>query len=299
MMFVELRVRMPADRNPTPSVRASAVFRVVLALGLSLLGAPDTAVAAVSPNGPQFQVNTYTTHLQEFPSVAMDSSGNFVVVWHSAGSAGSDSFDYSVQGQRYDASGAPIGGEFQVNTFTPKSQLRPSVASDSAGDFVVVWQSQRSTDVDTDTFTVQGQRFGASGAPIGAQFAIGVDPTADQTFPSVASDPVGNFVVAWHTHTSPGYTTAEVRARAHDASGSALGAQFQVNTYTTSSQVLPSVATDSLGHFVVVWKSWGSPGNDDSWYSIQDQRYLSEPSFVPGLGAVLALLIALPRRRRP
>jgi hypothetical protein len=251
--------------------------------------------ASGSPIGGEFQVNSYTTGYQKYPAVARNSSGNFVVVWESPGSAGSDSSGRSVHGQPYDASGAPIGGEFQVNTYTTNSQINPSVASDSAGNFVVVWQSNGS--VDSSNVSVQGQRYDASGSPIGTQFGISTDATAHQSFPSVASDPSGNFVVAWHSHTSPGYITAEVRARAYEASGSAIGAQFQVNTYTTSSQVSPSVASDSQGDFVVAWQSWGSAGSDNSWYSIQGQRYLPEPSFVSGLGAMLALLVALVRRR--
>ena len=35
------------------------------------------------------------------PSVSLDADGDFVVVWFSDGSAGSDTHDYSVQGQRY------------------------------------------------------------------------------------------------------------------------------------------------------------------------------------------------------
>ncbi len=37
------------------------------------------------------------------------------------------------------------------------------------------------------------------------------------------------------------------------AQGLPLGNEFQVNTYTTSGQKYPSVATDSSGNFVVVW----------------------------------------------
>src|SRR5258705_357772 len=34
-----------------------------------------------TPLGPEFRVNTYTTNVQMSPSVAMDPSGDFVVVW--------------------------------------------------------------------------------------------------------------------------------------------------------------------------------------------------------------------------
>jgi len=46
-------------------------------------------------------VNTYTTSHQRFSAVASDSAGNFVVVWDGFGSAGSDTSNYSIQGQRF------------------------------------------------------------------------------------------------------------------------------------------------------------------------------------------------------
>jgi hypothetical protein len=37
------------------------------------------------------------------------------------------------------AAADPVGGEFQVNTYTPGHQYEPAVATDGAGNFVVVW----------------------------------------------------------------------------------------------------------------------------------------------------------------
>src|SRR5262249_32047857 len=105
----------------------------------TLLGKSDAA-SALSPNGTQFQVDSYTTGNVQLPSTASDSTGNFVVVWESNGSASTDTDGYSVQAQRYNASGTALGGQFQVNTYTTSKQGRPSVASDSAGNFVVVWE---------------------------------------------------------------------------------------------------------------------------------------------------------------
>ncbi len=46
------------------------------------------------------QVNTYTTGFQRNASVGVDADGDFVVVWESEGSGGTDSSSFSVQGQR-------------------------------------------------------------------------------------------------------------------------------------------------------------------------------------------------------
>src|SRR4029077_16050544 len=68
-----------------------------------------------NPLGGEFPVNTYTTANQYGPSIASAPSGDFVVVW--AGDY-QDGSSVGIFGQRYDSAGIPLGGEFQVNTFT-------------------------------------------------------------------------------------------------------------------------------------------------------------------------------------
>ena len=63
------------------------VALVVVLLAIAL--APRDARAQVSPNGGEFQVNTFTLDFQYQPAVAADAQGNFVVVWQSNGSDGS------------------------------------------------------------------------------------------------------------------------------------------------------------------------------------------------------------------
>ncbi len=139
--------------------------------------------------------------------MAAHASGDFVVVWMSDGSAGSDS-DWSVQGQRYDASGNAVGSEFQVNTYTTGTQGGPSVAVDADGDFVVVWQSYGSAGSDGSAFSVQGQRYDASGAAVGSEFQVNTYTTGDQGDPSVAVDADGDFVVVWESYGSAGSDTS-------------------------------------------------------------------------------------------
>ena len=91
------------------------------------------AVAVLVPAlaaGQEFPVNSFTTDAQEDPSVAVDASGNLVVVWSSRGQDGSD---LGIVGRRFDPAGGPLGDEFQVNSFTSGRQSQPAVASDAAG----------------------------------------------------------------------------------------------------------------------------------------------------------------------
>ena len=206
------------------------------------------------PVGPEFRVNTHTTNAQLVPAVASDFSGNFVVVWYSQYQPGSF---FGVFGQRYASDGAPLGAEFRVNTYTTSDQLRPAIASDSSGNFVVVWQGWEDS-----TYQVFGRRFGSSGAPLGPEFRV--SSTAGG-FPSVAADPAGNLVVAW--------TLQGIYGRRYASNGAPLGPEFRVNTVTTSFQSDAAVVSDSSGNFVVVWTS---EPQDGSFHGVFGQRYASD-----------------------
>ena len=92
--------------------------------------------AGGTPLGNQFQVNTYTTGDQEAPAIASGSDGSFVVTWQSIGQDGSGG---GIFAQRYDGGGAPLGGEFQVNTGTLSNQYAPAIDVKADGTTVIGW----------------------------------------------------------------------------------------------------------------------------------------------------------------
>ena len=108
--------------------------------------------------GSEFQVNTHTFSNQRNASVATFSDNGFVVVWQSWGV---DEEWEGIAGQIFDSSGAKIGAEFQVNTYSDAGQISPSVAAFTDDSFVVVWESSGQ---DTDSWGIFGQRFESSGA---------------------------------------------------------------------------------------------------------------------------------------
>jgi hypothetical protein len=237
-----------------------------------------------SPQGGQFQVNTYTTSNQHRPAVAAAPDGGFVVVWQSQGSSGTDTSQYSTQGRRYASDGSAQGGQFQVNTYTTGSQATPSVTVTAAGDFVVAWHSLGSSGGDNSFNSIQGQRYASDGSAQGGEFQINSYTTGYQVFPSISSDADGDFVVVWHSAGSSGTDTSgnSIQAQRYASDGSALGTQFQVNTYTTNDQIDVSVAMEPDGVFAVVWESIGSSGTDTDQRSIQGKRYASDGSVLKG-----------------
>ena len=229
--------------------------------------------AAGLPAGGEFQVNTYTTLGQASPAVAADQAGGFVVVWQSYGSGGTDTSATSVQAQRFAANGAPVGGELQVNTYTTDDQYDVAAAP-YAGGFVIVWASEKGDGSDTNLASIQAQAFGAA-APFGSQFQVNSYTTGTQRAPAVTAVAGGGITVVWQSDASreTDRSLASVQAQRFDAGGSPLGAQFQVNTYTTGDQATPAVGQDGGDGFVVVWASAGSTGTDRLGTSAQARAF--------------------------
>jgi len=216
-----------------------------------------------APLGPEFRVNTYTTSDQTIPVVAADTAGNFIVIWRSYLQDGSGNGTF---GQRYASSGAPLGPEFRVNTYTTNNQGNPSVAADTAGNFVVVWQSDEGAPAN---FGIFGQRYASSGAPLGPEFRVNTFTLYNQFIPSVAADTAGNFVVVWHGYLQDN-SGFGVFGQRYASSGTPLGPEFRVNTYTTDDQDYATVAADSAGNFVVNWQSFAQDGSN---FGVFGQRY--------------------------
>jgi hypothetical protein len=217
-----------------------------------------------APVGPEFRINTFTAYAQAGPFAGTDSFGNFIVVW--ASSSGQDGSIDGVFGQRYVSSGAPVGPEFRVNTYTTNGQRFPSLAVGATGNFVVVWQSFSQDGSGQGIF---GQRYAASGAPVGPEFRVNTYTTNSQNAASVATTPSGNFVVVWGSELQDG-SNYGIFGQRYNSSGTPLGPEFRVNTYTTSGQWRPSVATDPAGNFVVVWHSNTQDGSN---FGVFGQRY--------------------------
>jgi hypothetical protein len=219
--------------------------------------------AAGTPQGPEFQVNSYTTSYQTDPAVASDADGNFVVVWQSFYQDGSA---YGIFGQRFNAAGLPEGSEFRVNSYTSFHQYRAAVASAANGDFVVVWQGGGQDGSGNGVF---GQRFNASGAPQGSEFQANSYAAGHQRSPAVGLAANGNFVIAWSSYGQDGSLDGIFGQRFHTF-GLPLESEFPVSSFTPSDQSFPAVASAANGNFVVIWQSYGQDGSEPGIFG---QRY--------------------------
>lgn len=223
-------------------------------------------LSASAQAGDEFRVNTTTAGNQQTDqfspgAVAMDSVGNYVVVWTSTGQDGSGNGIYA---QRYNAGGIPQGGEFLVNTTTASDQQNATVAMDASGNFVVTWESLNQ---DGSNFGIFAQRYNAAGVAQGVEFQVNTDASNAQRLPTVAMADNGNFVIVWSTADG---SSLGVHAQRYDAAGVAQGSEFLVNTsQTLNAQQFATVAMDATGNFVVTWTDVFMDGRGD----IFAQRY--------------------------
>src|SRR6185436_9832975 len=97
----------------------------------------------------------------------------FVIVWQNGPIGGG-----SVQGQRYDPLGAPLGTEFQINT-SPGNHGASALAMAPDDSFIVGW-----TSVGSGPESIHGQRLDSAGAFVGTEFPISSNSASVQAGPA-------------------------------------------------------------------------------------------------------------------
>jgi hypothetical protein len=229
----------------------------------------DTGGTALGNN---FRVNSGTANNQISPSISAAGDGSFVVAFASYG--GDDPADGTTAGvfaRRYAANGSPFGDDFQVNTYTTGGQASPDVGVQPGGGFVVVWH-------DSAQFARSGivaRLYDATGNALDDEIILQADGANTRQHPRVAVGGDGSFVVAWESAPQDG-SSRGMFAQRFSASGSPLGGEFQVNSFTAGSQYLAAISDDGKSNVVVVWES----PQDGSADGIYGQRFIT--TSVPG-----------------
>ena len=226
------------------------------------------------PQGGEFRVNTTTSASQNRPSIAMDSSGNFVVAFENQVTGG-DASGTGISAQRFNAAGVAQGGEFRVNTFTTGNQSAPSVAMESDGPFLITWQSANQ---DGSGIGVYGQRYNAAGAPLGGEFRVNTTTTSDQADPFVAAAG-GAAVVVWRSDGQDGSGSGAYGQRyALPAPGPPGTLQFSTSAYTVGEGVGPATVT--------VTRTGGSSGTVSVSYATSNGTATAGPDYASSSGTL-------------
>lgn len=204
-------------------------------------------------------------------ATATTPDGRSVVVWvHLASPTNAD-----IRAQLFDAQGAKDGPEVQVAS-SRKSELKPSVAMDALGNFVVSWQVLETTRVvdvvyygltkqrlpvpvfpppsdppPRNVIDVTAQRFDARGVPIGSLLTV-ANSNVDEFDPSVAMSALGAFVVSYTVQTST--TNQDIRARLFASNGS-VQRDVVVASDPNRNEQHSTTARTPDGRFVVAYDS--------------------------------------------
>jgi len=158
--------------------------------------------------------------------------------------------------RKFDATGEPLGGEIQVNTYTEGDQIGPEIAAWSDGGFVVVWYSE---DQDGDSWGVYAQRFDAAMQPVGGEIQVNDYTVGVQIRPAVAALSSGRFIVVWASEGQDGDSMG-VFGKIYDG-GTPVTGELLINTYTVGGQTWPDVAVGPNDEVVVVWVSGEQDGD--------------------------------------
>ena len=217
-----------------------------------------------APRSGEIAVNLNPAAADARPRVAAFPGGGFAVVWQAPDASG-----LGVYVRRFDAAGAPVGGELAVNVTTAGDQKDPYIAGGPFG-YVVAFQSGTS---------VVGRLLSTSGTPVGVEIPVGAGG-----LPAVAWRGNG-LVFAWAIGDGGG----TVHVRLFSGAGAPLGAPTPANganpplpctpvcggLYTRSGIGVTSAAN---GSFIVSWDLRGFGGTGGfapmPFYSVQFGSYV-------------------------
>jgi len=192
------------------------------------------------------------------PALAINFAGTAVAAW-SEGGAGA----WRIHFRRLEVTGVPSSslimpplGEWII------SGGFPSVAEDSVGNIILVWQSNRNGNYDIFGTWIAALDIVGTANKDSTVFAwidevrINQALEGDQVFPAVAADRQGNFVVAWKD-SQPDSLGIRVRAFSHQgiALGEALlppGRSVPARDVSPPSVSIAGFSRDS-SHFLVSW----------------------------------------------
>lgn len=202
--------------------------------------------------GSEFQVNSFTSGNQDYPSPAILRDGKFVISWTS------DSQDTSGNGiyaQIFQSDRSKQGGEFRVNeTVVGSQEMSKSLATDDGG-FVVSWDSNQNGNYD-----IFCRKFNPSGANIFGERIVNTYTVGDQrnNSPSFMSD--GRVVISWSSDGQ--INLQDIFAQIILTDGGKSGREFLINSATVGNQAMPGVIPLFGDRLVFFWQSLVSSDMD-------------------------------------
>jgi hypothetical protein len=249
-----------------------------------------------TPKGPAFSVDpTGPSPRRRIPDVAMDASGNFVVVWWQFHVANQT---MAVFGRRYGAAGIPSGDRFPVSTTGVAGDAGvPAVAMADTGSFAVAFdRSLTDSNSETVSLGIFGRRFDASGAPLGGEFRAsavgrGVWNGHGAHDVDIDMDNDGDFVVVWIG--SDGNDYPKLHVRLYAAAGTPLSPDRSYGFGGLYGVEPPGgkVAMDAVGNFVATWFHYSGTHNTGYDRNVFVQHFAGPDDTRPGCSSFIAGIV--------
>jgi hypothetical protein len=173
----------------------------------------------------------------------------------------------------------PSGPPLSI-TADPGGAVFPAVASDAAGNFVVVWLGRLENTPLGSFASILLQRYDVGGHSVGPQIeaASHILPVLG---PRIAVGPGGGMVLVWSDE------LFQVRAQRLAADGQPVGAVITVSAEIPDSNYLPDVAFLRSGDFVVVWHNYHVPFFEPIFFDDPVMARLFAPDGTPRGAAFL------------
>jgi hypothetical protein len=192
--------------------------------------------------GGELEITTGTP--TNVPDVAALAGGGFLVAWNGYDDYGS----WGVMGRTFDAAGQATGPLFTVNGETdpdlPETQSQVSITALDSGGFAAAYFSHEGGSQLTKV-----QLLDESGAKIGAEIVVAVDPEEATGGLVISSIGANRFAVAWN---ASGGTDQNIYARVYGDDGTPATATFPVAD-ATGNELTPAIAGDGSGSFLITF----------------------------------------------
>lgn len=196
------------------------------------------------PISDNFMVNDNNNSYQGNPKIAINTNGEFIVVWEDRRNGHSD-----IYAQRFDSSANRLGSNYKVNDdLTNTNQSSPNIVVHQSGNVLIVWTDSRQNNPD-----IYAQVYNQDGTQIGNNFRINDDLTnKNQSAPNASIILSGKAWIIWddarHNHD-------DIYMQTLNSNMTMLGHNQKINDDNASAHQRCSwITQDGNGRCVIVWE---------------------------------------------
>ncbi len=207
----------------------------------------------------EFLINTYTADHQQYPAVALDENGNFIVAWQSAGQDGSLNGIYAQRfNGGFNGTGGPQSIDVTVNNVAPTVNAGPDQTV-TEGDLVELHGSFTDPgSLDTQTFLWQVSASNGQVIADGTTEDFSFTPSDNGTYTvdfTVTDDDGGS-------NTDQALITVQNGSPNVTIEGSTTGVRAFEETFTLRTADASSIDQSADFTFVIDWGDNSDPDND-------------------------------------